>query len=223
MPQRQALVVGATGLVGRAVCAQLVADSTYSAVHALVRQAGHGLDARIVAHPVDFGHLDNDVLPAVDDVYCCLGTTIAEAGSRDAFRRVDYLYVLDCARALHAVGAKRFALVSALGGDPGSRMFYSRTKGEVERDLEPLGFQLLVVARPSLLSGGREAIGQRRRPAEAFTLKLVAPISKLVPARYRPVPAAVLAHALIATMKSASGPLVVLESDELQRFAPSSK
>ena len=214
---RLALVIGATGLIGRALCRELAARTgAYRDVQALVRRPASGLPASVRVHLVDFEHLNEDTFPAVQDVYCSLGTTRAEAGSADAFRRVDHDYVVHCARLARARGAERFALVSALGASCDSRMLYNRTKGAAERDVSALGFDCLVIARPSLLGGERAGLGQRARPLEALALALMRPLAFLVPPRYRPVDPDSLATALIAQVLAPTAAVVVLESDEIQ-------
>jgi uncharacterized protein YbjT (DUF2867 family) len=213
-----ALVAGATGLVGRAVCAALAAERA-SAVHALVRRDPAGLPEDVVTHVVDYDHLAPTDIPPAADVYCCLGTTRAEAGSDAAQRRVDYDYVLALARVARAAGARRFAFVSALGADPAARVSYSRLKGEAERDLQAIGFERLVIARPSFLAGAREALGQRARPMESLALAVLRPARNLLPRRLRPVAPEAVARALIATLRASEAGVVILESEELQDAA----
>src|SRR5688500_8531489 len=122
---RTALLAGATGLVGRELLRQMVEAPHYTRLHVLVRRPVPelaGLD-KVEAHQVDFDALP--ALPTVDNVLIALGTTIKAAGSQAAFRRVDYDYVVGVARAARASGAKRLGLVSALGADPKSRVFYN--------------------------------------------------------------------------------------------------
>src|SRR6476469_71556 len=132
-PQRKALLAGATGLVGGALLPMLCDSAVYGEVHVLVRRSGAGLPAHAKArvHTVDFARLPDD-LPAVDDVYVALGTTIKVAGSPEAFRQVDFDFVVNTARAARARGATRLAVVSALGANAGSRIFYNRVKGEMQ-------------------------------------------------------------------------------------------
>ena len=136
MAGRRVLLAGATGLVGRECLARLAADETVSGITALVRRMpadSSRHDRKVRFAEVDFDRLEEQrALFAVDQVICALGTTIRKAGSREAFRRVDYDYPLAIARLALEGGARHFLLVSALGADPESRVFYSRVKGEME-------------------------------------------------------------------------------------------
>ena len=199
---RTALLAGATGLVGRELLKQMVEAPHYSRVHVLVRRPVpelSGLD-KVEAHQVDFEALPP--LPAVDDVLIALGTTIKAAGSQEAFRRVDYDYVVAVAGAARASGAKRLGLVSALGADPKSRVFYNRVKAEAEEAVSQLGYQSVVIAQPSLLLGDREALGQPVRRGEAVARRVLGPLSKLVPPAIRPVHASAVAAALLEHLRT---------------------
>ena len=148
-----------------------------------------------------------------------LGTTIAVAGSQEAFRAVDVDAVLAFGRAARSAGARRFAMASALGADLRSPMFYNRCKAEAELGLAELGFERLVIGRPSLLLGDRGALGQRVRTGELWAQRLTPAIGWLVPARWRPIKAEVVAAALLAALLAADGPRVhIIESDQLQRL-----
>jgi uncharacterized protein YbjT (DUF2867 family) len=214
---RTALVVGASGLVGRELLRQLSAPASRTTrVHALVRRALEPAIDGVQVHVVDFVHLPS--LPAVDDLYCALGTTIKVAGSEAAFRAVDYDAVVDSARAAQAAGVRRMAVVSALGADARSRVFYNRVKGEMEAALQALRFERLVIARPSLLAGAREALGQAPRRAEQLTLRLLRPIGSLLPASVRPIEAAVVARAMIVALNADGAAAHVIESGALQQL-----
>ena len=172
-PPRKALLAGATGLVGSALLPMLCDSPRYGEVHVLVRRSGAGLAAHDKArvHTVDFAHLPQD-LPAVDDVYIALGTTIKVAGSREAFRRVDFDFVVNTARVARAGGATRLAVVSALGANARSRVFYNRVKGEMQAAIATLGFESVTIAQPSLLVGDRAALGQPVRAGEVWATRV---------------------------------------------------
>ena len=121
-------------------------------VHALVRKATLQAHPKLSEHVIDFESLPK--LPKTDDAFCCLGTTIRKAGSQAAFRKVDFDYVLNFATAAKAAGAKRFFVVSALGANAKSGVFYNRVKGEMENALMAMNFESLHIFRP-VISAGR--------------------------------------------------------------------
>jgi uncharacterized protein YbjT (DUF2867 family) len=206
-----ALLAGATGLIGSEIAAQWPGPGP---LHLLVRRAVQPRTQMQQVHVVDFAALPP--LPKADAAFCSLGTTIKVAGSEAAFRAVDLDAVLAFARAAKRAGVKRFAVVSALGASRTSSVFYNRVKGEMEAELTRMGFERLVIARPSLLAGNRAATGQPTRLGERITLALTAPLGPLIPKTWRPIPAATVARALrLALMQD--GPAVqIIESAELQ-------
>jgi len=215
-PARAALVAGATGLVGREILQGLLADPGVAAVHVLARRPLGFEHPKLTAHAVSFAQLPP--LPAVDEAYLALGTTIKVAGSQAAFRAVDFDANLAVARAARAAGARRLGLVSAMGADSGSSIFYNRVKGELEQALEGLGFEGLVIARPSLLAGDRAALGQPVRGGEKWGLAVSRWLGPVIPANYRPILARDVAQALLRTVPSARG-AQVLPSGRMQEMA----
>ncbi len=206
-------VAGATGLVGRALVPLLQGH----AVHALVRKPAPALqEAGVHQHVVSFAQLDGSVLPPPVAVYCALGTTIRQAGSQAAFRAVDFDAVLAVAQAARQAGAPCFAVVSALGADAHSRVFYNRVKGEMEAAVAALGFASVVVARPSLLVGDRGALGQPPRMGERLGQWLSAPLRPLLPQALRPIAAATVARALVRAVAQSRPGVWRIESAELQ-------
>lgn len=205
------LIAGATGLVGHHALRLALDDVRVSHVVAPTRRP-------LEAHPklhnpiVDFDALPPDA-PwwRVDAVACALGTTLRDAGSREAFRRVDFDYVQALAVHAHAGGARSFALVSSIGADATARSFYLRTKGEAERAVAACGYLSLTVLRPSVIGGVRA----RTRPAEHFAMRTLEALGPLVPRRYRVVPAAHLARVLLESALSARPGHHVLLSDVL--------
>lgn len=215
---RTALLAGATGLVGGALLALLRASPRYRHTHVLLRRAVPGLaaDARVTSHRVDFAQLP-DRLPAVDDVYIALGTTIKVAGSEAAFRRVDFEHVVAVARAARAAGARRVAVVSALGADAASRVFYNRVKGDMQAAVAQLGYESVVIAQPSLLLGDRAALGQPTRGGEVWAARLLGPVMGLVPRGVRPIRASAVAQALLVATLAAKPGVQRLSSGDMQR------
>jgi uncharacterized protein YbjT (DUF2867 family) len=210
-----ALVAGASGLVGRALLAQLLADDG-ATVHALLRREVGDLpdSPRLVRQRFDFAQ--PGALPHADELYIALGTTIKVAGSKEAFRAVDLHAVVAVARAGRDAGVERCAVVSALGADAQSKVFYNRVKGEMEAALRALRFERLVIARPSLLVGPRAALGQAARLGEALMLRLLMPIAGWTPASVRPIDAAVVARAMRLALHTEGLSTQVLESGALQ-------
>jgi uncharacterized protein YbjT (DUF2867 family) len=212
-PQKTALIVGATGLIGDILTHRLVESPTYERVKVLVRKSLNWQHPRLQEILFDFDH-PNGLLVQGDDIFCCLGTTMRQAGSRDAFRRVDYQYPLEVARLGLANGARQFSIVTAMGADFGSRFFYNRVKGETERDLRALNYPSLTIVRPSLLLGQRTEARLGERVGAGF-MRLFAP---LIPARYKAIEAAKVANALLQTAQQPESRVRVLESDALQEF-----
>ena len=210
---RAVALAGATGLVGHAILEGLLADESVTAVHALGRREIGIIHPKLTPHVVDFSALRP--LPPLDEVYLALGTTIKMAGSQTAFRAVDFDANLAIARAALTAGARRAGLVSAMGADAKSRIFYNRVKGEIEDALTQLAFEGLVIARPSLLVGDREALGQTVRTAERVATAASRLLGPLIPANYRPIAATEVARALLARVPATRGRVVLL-SGEMQ-------
>jgi uncharacterized protein YbjT (DUF2867 family) len=157
-------------------------------------------------------------LPPVDDALCALGTTIKTAGSQAAFRAVDFDAVVAFAQRARAAGARRFAVVSALGASPKSGNFYSRVKGEMEAALSGLGFECVVIARPSLLAGDRAALGQPVRIGERLALAVTGPLGALIPKALRPIKAETVARGMLVALQQARHGVRIVESAELQEL-----
>jgi uncharacterized protein YbjT (DUF2867 family) len=214
---RSALVLGATGLVGGLCLELLLADGGWTRVTALVRRPTGRTHPRLAEVVADFDRMEEqaDAL-AVTDVFCCLGSTIAKAGSQAAFYRVDHDYPVAAAKLARERGARRFLLVTALGGNPRSRVFYNRVKGEVERDVAAVGFEGLAILRPSLILGDRA----ERRPAERLAqalAPLAAPLLLGPLRKYRAIRAQSVAAAMVRLAKEGFRGVRVLESDEVER------
>ena len=197
--------------MGRAILQGLLADDSVTAVHTLGRRLLPVSHPKLTQHTVDFKALSTGSgqalppLPAVDEVFLALGTTIKAAGSQQAFRAVDHDANLAVARAARAQGATRLGLVSAMGADPLSRIFYNRVKGELEQALSELRFATLVIARPSFLAGDRESLGQPVRSGETLALALSRWLAWLIPDNYKAIEASQVADALLRTVPTAQG------------------
>lgn len=198
----RALLVGATGLVGGHCLGELLYDKDFSAVTVLARRPLEWIPPKLTAHVVDFDHLHAYAEAFnVDVVLCCLGSTYRSAGSPEAFAKVDHIYVAELARLAAARGAQRFVLVSAVGADPNSPVFYNRIKGRAEAAVSELPFKAVHILRPSLLLGERWA----SRPVEDWSKQFTSLWSWLLWGpfgRYRPVSAETVAACMVELAKS---------------------
>lgn len=192
---RTAILVGATGLVGREIVRQLLDHPDFSAVTVLGRRTCGVRHDKLVEHIVDFDRTDTWRALATGDVlFSGLGTTLKAAGSQDAQYRVDHTYQHEAARAARDNGAQAYVLVSAAGASANSRLFYSRIKGELERDTAALEFPRTRFLQPGPLDGDR----QEHRPGETWMLRVLRPLAPVLPAIARPIHASVVARAGIA-------------------------
>ncbi len=216
---RIALVAGGTGLVGSRLVPLLLDAPGYRRVVCIGRRQLPLRHPRLEQRRVNFDRLAGSPLAdSVDDVFCCLGTTMRAAGSRQAFRKIDHDYVLATACAALVLGAGCFVLVSAVGADRLSRNFYLRVKGETEAALEELGYRRLVILRPGLLLGTRT----ERRPGEQFAALLaplfrpllIGPLSK-----YRGISADRVAAAMSGAARSVSAGQRILYNADIERLA----
>lgn len=218
---RTALLAGATGLVGSHVLDELLADGTWSHVVTVGRRTTDRRHEKLEQRILDLSAIEaHGDLPHADDVFCCLGTTIKQAGSQDAFRRVDHDFVLGLARAGLRMGATQFLLVSAIGADPDARVFYSRVKGEVEVAVRALPYRAVQIFRPGLLLGRRTEF----RAGERIAMSL-APIAQpllIGPLRrYRSIRASDVARAMVRIAREAPrGPNVWEYDGMLANLAP---
>jgi uncharacterized protein YbjT (DUF2867 family) len=207
-------VAGATGLVGREVLAALLADKHTSAVHSLGRRTLPLTHPKLTQHIVDFAALPE--LPRTDDVFICLGTTIKVAGSQQAFRAVDYEAVVAVAHAAIAQGATKLGVVSAMGADAKSGIFYNRTKGEMEAAVSALGYQSVSIAQPSMLAGNRASLDQPVRKGELWALNMSRWLGPLIPANYRSILVTDVAAGLVRAVKAGRPGVQRLLSGQLQ-------
>ncbi len=210
-PGRDLLLIGATGMVGRAV----LAAAGPSGLTALVRRApGDDAGARLlVAASADWPAQIAALRPRV--LLCALGTTMAAAGSRAAFAAVDHDLVLSAARAARAAGAAQMVHVSSVGAMAASSNFYLQTKAAVEAELAALGFARLDILRPGLLLGDRSGAPRR---AEALGMRMAPVTNMLLPGplrRFRAVPAAAVARAMVALAGQAAPGRFIHHHDEI--------
>lgn len=215
MQARTAILVGATGLVGREILRQLLADPRFSAVTVLGRRSVGVTHPKLREHVVDFDRPDTwESLVHGDVLLSALGTTLKAAGSKDAQYRVDYTYQLHVAQAARGNGCETCVLVSSTGASPRAAVFYSRMKGELERDIEALGFSRTRVLRPGPLDGDRT----QHRTGERWMLRVLRPLSGVLPAAARPIHAEVVARAAIAAALDPTPGALRLEAGDLFRL-----
>jgi uncharacterized protein YbjT (DUF2867 family) len=213
---RTALLAGATGLVGSHVLERLLADDSWSRVVTVGRRAAPLRHEKLEQRVLDLGAIEaQGDLPRADDVFCCLGTTIKQAGSQAAFRRVDHDFVIGLARAGVRAGATQFLLVSAIGADPEARVFYSRVKGEVEAAVRKLPYRAVQIFRPGLLLGKRSEFRLGERIAMLVT-PLLQPLLVSRLRRYRSIAASDVARAMVRVAREAPRGANVWEYDGMR-------
>lgn len=208
------LLVGATGLVGRECLRLLLADGGFNRIVAVARRplSPDVRSPKLETHIIDFDHLNEyEEFFSVDAIICALGTTIRQAGSRTRFRTVDYEYPLAFARLGRRRGCRHFLVVSALGANARSRVFYNRVKGELEDSLRSLGYRRLTVVRPSLLLGPRAEL----RLGEEVAKRVTRWLGPIVPRAFRPVEARMVATTLVRAAREEGSGVRVIESGEI--------
>lgn len=220
MEQRTAIVAGATGLVGGHLVDQLLKDDLYEKVILFTRKPFDIQHIKIQQFIVDFERLVPSKLPQrADDVFCALGTTIKKAGSQSAFYKVDHDFVVNMAGYAASIGAVRFLVVSAMGANAQSRIFYNRVKGEMEFAISRSLITEKHIFRPSLILGKRnefrfgEYVAQKVAGSLAFLF--VGPLK-----RYRPVKAEAIARAMISTARQIQPGVKIHPSDTLLNIKP---
>jgi uncharacterized protein YbjT (DUF2867 family) len=165
--KKSALVLGATGLIGKELVNIISEQNEYEKIHLFVRKPIELPSEVCEIHIINFDSLNHyHELFKVTDVFCCLGTTIKVAKTKEAFRKVDYEYPVEAAKLATENGAEKFLIVSSMGADPKSLFFYSRVKGDVEETLKSLNLPSLHIFRPSLLLGEREEFRLGEKVAE---------------------------------------------------------
>ncbi|AXW93367.1 NAD(P)H-binding protein [Cronobacter sakazakii] len=207
------LITGASGLVGSHLLRMLVDEPRVTSIIAPTRRP-----LRVPMHKVEnpcdpqLSDVLTQLSAPLDIVFCCLGTTRREAGSKEAFILADYTLVVDTSLAGLRLGAKHVLVVSALGANPNSPFFYNRVKGEMETALKAQGWPRLTIARPSLLIGDRE----KRRAGESFMV----PLFRLLPGKWKAIEAQTVAQAMVnAALSPAQEDVAVLDSAQLREIA----
>lgn len=225
--QQTSLLAGGTGLIGAQLLDLLVVETSVVSVYALTRREPESKaqtpSTKIQWIQTAFDRPDPfSSCPPVDAVFCCLGTTIKDAGSRDAFRKVDFTYPLRLAEWSAGQQVKSFHLVSAMGADADSRIFYNQVKGELEQAIALLSLPSVYIYRPSLLLGKRRA----HRPGERIAQRVFPLLDPLLlgPLKpYRAIDSGVVAKAMLRQSLAPKPGLHVLDSDSIKRCAAESK
>lgn len=211
---RTAVLAGSTGLIGNHLLELLLADTAYDKVIALSRKPlakRHSKLENVLVNLDEWAKLKE---LKTDDVFCCLGTTIKQAKTKEAFRKVDFEYPVELAKALKQNGAVTFLLVSALGADKNSGIFYNQVKGEVEAAIGELAYPTTHIFRPSLLLGDRKEQRSGEDAAKVF-YKI---FGWLIPQKYKGIEAVKVARAMVAEAKSGKQGQHVYESAALQKY-----
>jgi uncharacterized protein YbjT (DUF2867 family) len=210
---RTCLVAGASGLVGSSLVRMLLESPGYEKVHILVRKKIDLVHPKLVQHLVDFEKLDHFQADfKANDAFVTLGTTIAMAGSKSAFYKVDHDYVVAVANKAFSLGASGLFVVSSMGANPSSSIFYNKVKGEMEENIKGIGFARLGIFRPSLLLGPR----QEKRAGEKFAGWIMQFFDFMIPAKYKSIHVDKVANKMIELALSDKNGLFILESDKLQ-------
>ena len=208
----QVLITGATGLVGGHLLRMLVHEPTVSAIAAPTRRPLADTQGVFNPHDPQLSDALAQVVDPIDTVFCCLGTTRREAGSKAAFIHADYTLVVDTALTGLRLGAKHMLVISAMGADPHSLFFYNRVKGEMEQALRAQAWRNLTILRPSMLLGERD----NRRTNEA----LLAPLFRLLPGNWKSIDARDVAQAMLSeALAPAQEGVTVLPSAKLREIA----
>lgn len=219
MPTYTALVAGAGGLTGSHLLQLLLQHPNYSQVTILVRHLLPVKHPKLLQITVNFDQLEQYAPQlAANHVFCCLGTTIKKAGSQDNFKKVDYHYIVNLAQLTAAAGAQQFLLVSSMGANPASSLFYSRVKGQTEQAIMQQPFSAIHIFRPSLLLGNR----QEYRFGEQLAVTAFKALGFLMAgslAKYRGIEAHDVAKAMLATALTSQTGTHIYLSDQIQQIA----
>jgi uncharacterized protein YbjT (DUF2867 family) len=212
---KTALIAGATGLIGNQLLQLLLDDPYYGKVKVITRKPIEIQNSKLENIALDFDKLSEHYEALkVDDVFCCLGTTIRIAKTKEAFRKVDYDYPLELARIAKNQGAQQYLLVSALGADKNSGIFYNKVKGEIEEAIAQLSFKSYHVFRPSLLLGNRS----EQRAGEGAATTAFKLFGFLIPSKYKAIDSGKIARAMLALAKENRSGSYFHESKELQGY-----
>lgn len=207
----KAIVVGSTGLIGSELLKLLEKDQSFTKITALVRKKTNLVSTKVLEVEVDFGSLPAALFEKQEVVFCCLGTTIKKAGSKEAFRKVDYEYPLLTAKIAKEKGVEQFAIVTAMGSNPQSKIFYNNVKGDIENALKNINFDSLGIFRPSMLLGERSEVRTGERIGQAV-MKL---FSWAIPKNYKAIQAKSVAIAMVNFAKRKQKGNIIIENGQM--------
>lgn len=210
-----ALIAGATGLVGRELVSLLVKNDYYNSIHILSRRPFLFEHPKIHSYSVNFDNIGSFKAEAlIRDVYVCLGSTLKKAGSVQNFRKVDLQYVLELAKWAAENNILRFSVVSSIGANRSKKNYYLQTKGEMEEELKLLGLEHLIILRPSLLLGKRDEV-RMGELAGKFLTKFFSPLLLGKMKKYKPVEASVVAKSMFINTINSNQRVRIIENDEI--------
>ena len=212
---KNAIVIGATGLVGNLITQKLLEDNRYKIVKVFVRRSLNINNPKLEEHIVDFDKIElwkNNL--SGDELYSALGTTIKKAGSKDAQYKIDFSYQYEVVKAASENGVIKYLLISSLGANSKSSNFYLRMKGSLDEKVQQLNFDKIYIFRPSILAGDRN----EKRFGESIGIKIAGTIAKIIPAlkKYRPIKASQVAEAIIKSAnQNLSDKIKIYNSEEI--------
>jgi len=211
---RIAIVAGASGLVGKELVYKLINSDQYRLIYILSRKKIGLVNDKIRELVIDFDKIDQlKFAEPVDDAFCTLGTTMKQAGSKDNFKKVDFEYVIALANLAKHSGASKFLVVSAMGANSKSAVFYNKVKGLTEEALMSIGFNQLVIFRPSLLLGDRHD----KRFAEKLSGFLMKVFNFLIPDNYKAIEAEKVADYMVKMALKSTDKVLIIKSGEMLR------
>jgi uncharacterized protein YbjT (DUF2867 family) len=216
---KKALIAGATGLIGKEVLALLLADPHYEQVIALVRRPLPIQHTKLVQQLTDFDHLEevSELFGGAADVFCTLGTTIKAAKTKESFRKVDYEYPVRLAHLAMQNGAHQFLIVTSMGANRDSGIFYNQVKGQVEEEIRGIGLPALHIFRPSLLLGDR-AESRLGEQIGSVLARVLTPIMVGGLRKYRPIHVKTVARAMVLTARTQAKGQHVYSSGEIAKL-----
>lgn len=211
----KAIIAGATGLVGTELINSLMIDNRYDKIISLVRTPQNIDDNKLLQIKADFENLhSNSIEIKPTHAFCCLGTTIKKAGSKEKQFKIDHDYVINFANYCKSIGVEKFSVVSSLGANENSSNFYLRTKGQMESNLQKIGFKSLFILRPSILLGNRKEF----RLGEKIGIAVMSVFSPLLFGKfkkYKGIKAKKVANCMINILNSNSLGIEIIESDRI--------